>query len=56
MLSVLKEVRGHMANYVIINVIIGKMCKQLFLTKLKMEIILMEEQLYTKDYIKVQKN
>ena len=52
----LGEVEGHGANHVTIeNVFIEKICKQLFLTKLMMDIILRGRQSRIKDYTKVQK-
>lgn len=53
----LGEIGGHMANHVITGkVFIKKVCKQLFLTQLIMEIILKEGQSRTKSYLEVQKD
>lgn len=54
MLNMLKETKGHMANHVIIgNVFIKKVCKQLFLIKLIMNIILRGRQLHAKGYTEI---
>lgn len=45
-----------MANYIIINGFIKKIYKQLFLKKLRMKVILREDQLYVVGYIEVQKD
>ena len=51
MLNMLKETKSHMANHIIIgNVFIKNVYKQLFLTKLMMDIILRGSQSCAKDY------
>ena len=53
----LKEIGDHVANHVIIgNVLIKKICKQLFSTKLMIGIILKGGQSYAESYIEVQKD
>lgn len=53
----LGEVKGYMTNHMIIeNVCIKKVYKQLFSTKLIMEIILKREWSHAKSYIEVQKD